>query len=176
MATPLPPSTWPRKRDTPAPPYFPRLNRSRWSSICPILPTPGEGRVITCEYDGFYLVNAYVPNSKGDLSRLPYRYDSWDPAIREYLIDLRAKKPVVYCGDLNVAHQEIDLANPKTNRKNAGFTDEEREGMSNLLAEGFLDTFRHLHPDTTGAYSWWSYRGGASPQCWLADRLFCHLR
>jgi exodeoxyribonuclease-3 len=121
----------------------------------------GEGRVITCEYDGFFLVNAYVPNSKGDLSRLPYRYDSWDPAIREYLIDLRAKKPVVYCGDLNVAHQEIDLANPKTNRKNAGFTDEEREGMSNLLAEGFLDTFRHLHPDTTGAYSWWSYRGGA---------------
>jgi exodeoxyribonuclease-3 len=117
--------------------------------------------VITCEYDGFYLVNAYVPNSKGDLSRLSYRYDSWDPAIREYLIELRAKKPVVYCGDLNVAHQEIDLANPKTNRKNAGFTDEEREGISNLLAEGFLDSFRHLHPEKTDAYSWWSYRAGA---------------
>ena len=89
----------------------------------------GEGRMITCEYDGFYLVNVYVPNSKGDLSRLPYRYDSWDPDLKDYLIELRAKKPVVLCGDLNVAHREIDLANPKSNRKNAGFTDEEREGI-----------------------------------------------
>jgi exodeoxyribonuclease-3 len=121
----------------------------------------GEGRMITCEYDGFYLVNVYVPNSKGDLSRLPYRYDSWDPDLKDYLIELRAKKPVVLCGDLNVAHREIDLANPKSNRKNAGFTDEEREGISNLLAEGFLDTYRHLYPEQTGAYSWWSYRGGA---------------
>ena len=121
----------------------------------------GEGRVITCEYDGFFLVNVYVPNSKGDLSRLPYRYQSWDPDLKDYVIELRAKKPVVLCGDLNVAHREIDLANPKTNRKSAGFTDQEREGISNLLAEGFLDTFRHLHPDQEHAYSWWSYRAGA---------------
>lgn len=121
----------------------------------------GEGRVITCEFDGFYLVNVYVPNSKGDLSRLPYRYDSWDPDLKDYLIELRQAKPVVLCGDLNVAHREIDLANPKTNRRNAGFTDEEREGLSNLLAEGFIDTFRHLHPEKTDAYSWWSYRAGA---------------
>ena len=121
----------------------------------------GEGRAITCEYDGFYLVNVYVPNAKNDLSRLSYRYESWDPDLLSYLINLREKKPVILCGDLNVAHQEIDLANPKTNRKNAGFTDEEREGMSNLLAEGFLDSYRHLYPDQTGAYSWWSYRAGA---------------
>ena len=121
----------------------------------------GEGRAITCEYDGFYLVNVYVPNSKGDLSRLSYRYESWDPDLKDYLIELRAKKPVVLCGDLNVAHREIDLANPKTNRKSAGFTDQEREGISNLLAEGFLDTFRHLYPELENAYSWWSYRGGA---------------
>tara|TARA_B100001093_G_scaffold102796_1_gene95001 strand:- start:1031 stop:1816 length:786 start_codon:yes stop_codon:yes gene_type:complete len=121
----------------------------------------GEGRVITCEYNGFFLVNVYVPNSKNDLSRLSYRYDSWDPDLRDYLLTLRQKKPLVLCGDLNVAHQEIDLANPKNNRKSAGFTDQEREGLSNLLAEGFLDSFRHLHPDKTGAYSWWSYRAGA---------------
>ena len=89
-------------------------------------------------------------NSKGDLSRLPYRYDSWDPDLKDYLIDLRREKPVVLCGDLNAAHREIDLANLKTNRKNAGFTDEEREGLSNLLAEGFLDSFRHLYPDEEG--------------------------
>ena len=121
----------------------------------------GEGRVITCEYNGFFLVNVYVPNSKNDLSRLSYRYDSWDPDLRDYLLTLRQKKPLVICGDLNVAHQEIDLANPKTNRRSAGFTDQEREGLSNLLAEGFLDSFRHLYPDKTGAYSWWSYRAGA---------------
>jgi len=121
----------------------------------------GEGRMITCEYDGFYLVNVYVPNSKNDLSRLSYRYDSWDPDLKDYIISLREKKPVLLCGDLNVAHREIDLANPKTNRRNAGFTDQEREGLSNLLAEGFLDTFRHLYPEKTGAYSWWSYRAGA---------------
>jgi exodeoxyribonuclease-3 len=121
----------------------------------------GEGRVITCEFDGFFLVNVYVPNSKGDLSRLSYRYDSWDPDLKDYLIALRKDKPVVLCGDLNVAHREIDLANPKSNRRNAGFTDEEREGFSNLLAEGFLDSFRHLYPDRENAYSWWSYRSGA---------------
>ncbi|MBG31118.1 MAG: exodeoxyribonuclease III [Opitutae bacterium] len=121
----------------------------------------GEGRVITCEFDDFYVVNVYVPNSKGDLSRLGYRHDSWDPDLRRYLCELRLKKPVTLCGDLNVAHQEIDLANPKSNRRNAGFTDEEREGMNNFLSAGFVDTFRHLHPATTGAYSWWSYRAGA---------------
>jgi exodeoxyribonuclease-3 len=121
----------------------------------------GEGRVITCEYEGFYLVNVYVPNAKNDLSRLEYRYESWDPDLRDYLKDLREAKPVVLCGDLNVAHKEIDLANPKSNQNNAGFTDEEREGMSKLLAEGFLDSYRHLYPDQTGAYSWWSYRAGA---------------
>jgi len=121
----------------------------------------GEGRAITFEFAGFFLVNVYVPNSKGDLSRLPHRYNSWDPDLKDYLIELRQSKPVVLCGDLNVAHREIDLANPKTNRKNAGFTDEEREGLSNLLAEGFLDSFRHLYPDKEGAYSWWSYRAGA---------------
>lgn len=120
-----------------------------------------EGRIITCEYNTFYLVNVYVPNSKNDLSRLDYRYNSWDPDLLSYLLKIAEKKPVVLCGDLNVAHQEIDLANPKSNRKSAGFTDEEREGMSNLLAEGFIDTFRHLYPDLTDAYSWWSYRAGA---------------
>lgn len=121
----------------------------------------GEGRVITFEFDGFYLVNVYVPNSKSDLSRLEYRYDSWDPDLKDYLIKLRESKPVVLCGDLNVAHRKIDLSNPKGNCNNAGFTDEEREGFSNLLAEGFIDTFRHLHPDQEDAYSWWSYRAGA---------------
>ncbi|MDA8990469.1 exodeoxyribonuclease III [Opitutales bacterium] len=121
----------------------------------------GEGRMVTCEYEGFYLVNVYVPNSKNDLSRLGYRYDSWDPDLRNYLLELREKKPVVLCGDLNVAHQNIDLANPSANKRNAGFTDEEREGLTNLLAEGFLDSYRHLYPDQTDAYSWWSYRAGA---------------
>lgn len=124
-------------------------------------PHAGEGRVLTCEFDAHYVVNVYVPNAKGDLSRLGYRRDSWDPDLRAYLCGLREKKPVVLCGDLNVAHEEIDLANPKTNRKNAGFTDEERQGMSNLLAAGFTDTFRLLHPELTRAYSWWSYRAGA---------------
>jgi len=121
----------------------------------------GEGRIITCEFDGFHLVNTYVPNSKGDLSRLGYRHQSWDPALRSYLRELRKTKPVILCGDLNVAHMEIDLANPRTNRMNAGFTDEERDGISKLLQDGFMDTFRHFHPDAADAYSWWSYRAGA---------------
>ena len=121
----------------------------------------GEGRVITCEFDAFYLVNVYVPNAKGDLSRLGYRFNSWDPDLRSHLCALKLKKPVVLCGDLNVAHEEIDLANPKSNRKSAGFTDEEREGMTRLIDAGFVDTFRHLHPNLTSAYSWWSYRAGA---------------
>ena len=120
----------------------------------------GEGRVITAEYPGFYLVTAYSPNAQEGLARLPYRME-WEDAFRAWLTALDAKKPVVVCGDLNVAHQEIDLKNPKPNRGNAGFSDEERAKMTELLAAGFTDTFRFLHPDATGAYSWWSYRYNA---------------
>ena len=116
-----------------------------------------EGRLITLEYEGFYLVCCYTPNAQEALKRLEYRM-SWEDALREYLMELDKKKPVVYCGDLNVAHQEIDLKNPKTNRKNAGFSDEERGKLTTLLDSGFTDTFRHLYPDLEGAYSWWSYR------------------
>lgn len=116
-----------------------------------------EGRVITLEYEGFYLVTCYTPNSQNELARLPYRME-WEDAMLGYLDALKAKKPVVFCGDLNVAHQEIDLKNPKTNRKNAGFTDEEREKFSRLLAHGYVDTFRYFYPDTEQIYSWWSYR------------------
>ena len=116
-----------------------------------------EGRIITAEYDSFYLVTAYVPNSQDGLRRLDYR-QQWDKDLRAYLKELETKKPVVLCGDLNVAHREIDLKNPKTNRKNAGFTDEEREGFQQLLDAGFVDTFRHFYPDRKDIYSWWSYR------------------
>lgn len=119
-----------------------------------------EGRVITAEYDNFYLVTCYTPNSQRELARLEYRM-TWEDAFRAYLLELDAKKPVILCGDLNVAHNEIDLKNPKTNRKNAGFTDEEREKMTELLNAGFTDTFRKLYPDVTDAYSWWSYMGKA---------------
>ncbi len=119
-----------------------------------------EGRVITVEYDGFYLVNVYTPNSKDGLARLPYRME-WEDDFRAYLKGLEKNKPVVLCGDLNVAHEEIDLKNPKTNRKNAGFSDEERGKMTELLNAGFIDTFRHFYPDKTGEYSWWSYRFNA---------------
>lgn len=116
-----------------------------------------EGRVITLEMPNFYLVTCYTPNSQDGLRRLDYRM-TWDEAFRAYLQKLDAVKPVVICGDLNVAHQEIDLKNPKTNRKNAGFTDEEREKFTLLLEAGFVDTFRHFYPNLEGAYSWWSYR------------------
>ncbi|MDE6206346.1 MAG: exodeoxyribonuclease III [Muribaculaceae bacterium] len=119
-----------------------------------------EGRVVTLEYDKFFLVNVYTPNSQDELARLDYRMD-WEAAFREYLLGLDKRKPVIVCGDMNVAHKEIDLANPKTNRRNPGFTDEERGCMSQLLEAGFVDTFRELHPEATGAYSWWSYRGRA---------------
>lgn len=119
-----------------------------------------EGRVITAEYDPFYLVCCYTPNSKDQLLRLDYRM-GWEDDIRDYLMDLDTKKPVILCGDLNVAHQEIDLKNPGPNHRNPGFTDEEREKMTRLLGSGFVDTFRALHPDLTGAYSWWSYRARA---------------
>jgi len=115
-----------------------------------------EGRVITLEFPLFYFVTVYTPNSKRELERLEYRM-KWEDAFREYLLRLDAKKPVIVCGDLNVAHTEIDLKNPKTNRHNAGFTDEERAKFTQLLAAGFTDSFRHLYPDKTGIYSWWSY-------------------
>lgn len=116
-----------------------------------------EGRVITLEMPDFYLVNVYTPNSQDGLKRLDYRM-TWDDDFRKYLSKLDSSKPVIACGDMNVAHEEIDLKNPKTNRKNAGFTDEEREKFTELLSAGFTDTFRHFHPDKEGAYSWWSYR------------------
>ncbi|MFR5263509.1 MAG: exodeoxyribonuclease III [Christensenellales bacterium] len=119
-----------------------------------------EGRTIVCEFEDFYFVTVYTPNSKSELERLDYRMD-WEDAFKEYMLELDKKKPVIICGDLNVAHKEIDLKNPKTNRRNAGFTDEEREKFGKLLDAGFTDTFRHLYPDKEGIYSWWSYRFNA---------------
>ena len=116
-----------------------------------------EGRVITLEMPEFFLVTVYTPNSKDGLLRLEYRME-WEVAFREYLLGLDARKPVIVCGDMNVAHKEIDLKNPSTNRRSAGFTDEERACMTQLLDSGFTDSFRHLYPDLEGAYSWWSYR------------------
>lgn len=115
-----------------------------------------EGRVITLEFEKFYIVNIYTPNSKRELERLDYR-QLWEDEIRAYLLKLKENKPVVMCGDLNVAHEEIDLKNPKTNRKNAGFTDEERAKMTELLNAGFVDTYRYKYPEVEGKYSWWSY-------------------
>ena len=116
-----------------------------------------EGRVITAEFEDFYVVTCYTPNSQNELKRLDYRM-SWEDAFLEYLKGLDAKKPLILCGDLNVAHEEIDLKNPKSNRRNAGFTDEERGKMTALLDAGFTDTFRYFYPDLAGVYSWWSYR------------------
>ena len=116
-----------------------------------------EGRVITLEYPDFYLITVYTPNSQNELARLPYRM-TWEDAFLGYLKHLEETKPVIFCGDLNVAHKEIDLKNPKTNRKNAGFTDEERAKFTDLLDAGFIDTFRYFYPDQTDIYSWWSYR------------------
>ena len=116
-----------------------------------------EGRVITLEFGDYYLVTVYTPNAQEGLVRIDYRM-AWEEAFLAYLKDLEKKKPVIFCGDLNVAHEEIDLKNPKANRGNAGFSDQEREKMSILLNSGFIDTFRYFHPDLEGAYSWWSYR------------------
>jgi exodeoxyribonuclease III len=115
-----------------------------------------EGRAITLEFEQFYLVNVYTPNSQRDLARLGYRL-SWEDKLREYLLELDREKPVILCGDLNVAHNEIDLKNPKPNRGNSGFTDEERSKMTELLSNGFVDSFRHLYPEAEGVYTWWSY-------------------
>ena len=132
-----------------------------------------EGRVITAEYPDFYLVNVYTPNSQRELTRLSDRME-WEDAFLSYLKKLEEKKPVVFCGDLNVAHKEIDLKNPKTNRKNAGFTDEEREKFTRLLDAGFIDTWRYFNPDLEGVYSWWSYRFSARQKNagWRID-YFC---
>lgn len=116
-----------------------------------------EGRVITCEFDDFYYVTCYTPNSQSELARLDYRI-TWEDAFRNYLVELDKNKPVILCGDLNVAHNEIDLKNPKTNRKNAGFSDEERAKFTQLLDAGFIDSFRYFYPNIEGIYSWWSYR------------------
>lgn len=132
-----------------------------------------EGRVITCEYEDFYFVVVYTPNSQTDLKRLEYRM-TWEDAFREYLLNLNKSKPVVVCGDLNVAHKEIDLKNPKTNKKNAGFTDVERGKFTDLLESGFIDTFRYFYPDQEQIYSWWSYRFNArkNNSGWRID-YFC---
>ncbi len=138
-----------------------------------------EGRLITLEYEDFYFVCCYTPNAQSELKRIDYRMQ-WEDDLRAYLLGLDQIKPVIYCGDLNVAHEEIDLKNPKTNRGNAGFSDQERGKMTQLLASGFTDTFRTLHPDLTGAYSWWSYRFHAREKNagWridyfiVSDRLF----
>ncbi|MCI6152711.1 MAG: exodeoxyribonuclease III [Fusobacterium perfoetens] len=119
-----------------------------------------EGRVITLEFEDYYFITVYTPNSKTELERLDYRM-VWEDEFKNYLKNLEKKKPVIFCGDLNVAHKEIDLKNPKANRRNAGFTDEEREKFDNLVNDGFIDTFRYFYPDVTDVYSWWSYRFNA---------------
>ncbi|MCH5313401.1 MAG: exodeoxyribonuclease III [Helicobacter sp.] len=133
-----------------------------------------EGRIIRAEYPHFYLVNVYTPNAKRELERLEYRME-WEDDFRAFVGDLSKYKPVIICGDLNVAHKEIDLKNPKTNRRNAGFTDEERSKMSELLESGFIDTFRHFYPHKEGAYSWWSYMGNARENNtgWRIDYFLC---
>lgn len=132
-----------------------------------------EGRVITAEFADYYVVTCYTPNSQNELARLPYRM-TWEDAFLAHLKELEEKKPVIFCGDLNVAHKEIDLKNPKTNRKNAGFTDEERGKFTDLLAAGFVDTYRYFYPDKVEVYSWWSYRFSARAKNagWRID-YFC---
>ncbi len=141
--------------------------------------TNNEGRVLTCEFEKFFVVTMYTPNSKGDLSRLPLRYKNWDSATLEYMNKLQKKKPVLLCGDLNVAHKEIDLANPKANVKKHGFTPQEREGFDDFVEAGYIDTFRHFYPDVAQKYSWWSHYAksrernvGWRIDYWLASQSF----
>lgn len=136
-----------------------------------------EGRLISAEFKDFWVVTMYTPNSKRELERLDLRHKQWDPAILEHLKELEKTKPVLACGDFNAAHKEIDLANPKQNMQNAGFTPEEREGFDNLIKAGFIDTFRYQHPDETGAYTWWTWRANARARnigwridYWLASK------
>ena len=136
-----------------------------------------EGRAITLEYENFYLVNVYVPNAQNELARIDYRMQ-WEDDLRAYLLSLDAKKPVILCGDMNVAHEEIDLKNPGPNRGAAGFSDQERGKMTELLAAGFTDTFRYLYPDLEGAYTWWSYRANSRERNvgWRIDYFLCSDR
>lgn len=141
-----------------------------------------EGRVVSAEFDAFWVVTVYTPNSKGDLSRLKLRHKQWDPAFLEHIKTLEKSKPVLFSGDLNVAHQEIDLARPKDNVGKHGFTHEEREGFDNILAAGYVDTFRHLHPDTTDAYSWWTHWANARARnvgwridYWVASKQLANM-
>lgn len=139
---------------------------------------PGnEGRLVVLEFDKFFLVNCYTPNAQDELRRIDFRMQ-WEDYLRSYLVQLDQVKPVVYCGDLNVAHQEIDLKNPKTNHQNAGFSDEERGKMTELLSAGFTDSFRYFNPDTIGAYTWWSYRFKAREKNtgWRIDYFICSNR
>jgi exodeoxyribonuclease III len=146
--------------------------------------TNSEGRVLAAEFDDFWVVTVYTPNSKGDLSRLSMRYDQWDKAFLEYIKQLETTKPVVFCGDLNVAHSEIDLANPKPNVGKHGFTNEEREGFDNILAAGFVDTLRHFQPDEPALYTWWTHWANARARNvgWridyflISDALTPHLK
>ncbi|RDU59705.1 exodeoxyribonuclease III [Helicobacter marmotae] len=133
-----------------------------------------EGRIIRAEYEDFYLVNVYTPNAQRGLERLEYRME-WEDDFRAFVLELNKHKPVIICGDLNVAHKEIDLKNPKTNRRNAGFTDEERSKISTLLESGFIDTFRYFYPQLEGAYTWWSYMGKARANNtgWRIDYFLC---
>lgn len=143
-----------------------------WSGIG-IAEHDTEGRVITAEYEDFFVVTVYTPNSQSELRRLSYRVE-WDASFLKYVLELESRKPVVFCGDLNVSHREIDLARPKPNRNNPGFSDAEREGFDNIVNAGFVDTFRHFEPETEGRYSWWSYRAGARAKNigWRLD-YFC---
>ncbi len=136
-----------------------------------------EGRVITLEFPGFYIVTCYTPNSQRELARLSYRME-WEDAFQNYIHTLDGKKPVILCGDLNVAHEEIDLKNPKSNRQNAGFSDEERGKMTDFLKSGFTDTFRHFYPDLAGVYSWWSYmfQARAKNAGWRIDYFLTSAR
>lgn len=136
-----------------------------------------EGRVITCEFEDFYLVCVYTPNSQNELKRLDYRM-TWEDAFRAYLMELDTRKPVIACGDMNVAHEEVDLKNPSTNHMNAGFTDQERGKMTELLESGFTDTFRYLYPEARDAYSWWSFRAAARERNvgWRIDYFICSDR
>ncbi|HCJ11697.1 MAG: exodeoxyribonuclease III [Verrucomicrobia bacterium GWF2_51_19] len=139
---------------------FSKVEPLSWTLGCLAEPEPTEGRVITAEFKDFYLVNVYVPNAQAELTRLPFRM-RWDKEFRAYLCALKAQKGVILCGDLNVAHAEIDLVHPEANHFNAGFTDEERAGFSALLDAGFVDVFRETHPAQKGHYTWWSYRASA---------------
>ena len=145
------------KGGTAGPPFSPRPSLCRSPLESASRSTTTRGRVITLEYPDFYFITVYTPNSQDGLKRLDYRM-KWEDDFLAYVQSLDEKKPVIWCGDLNVAHQEIDLKNPKTNRKNAGFTDEERAKMTHVLESGFIDTFRYFYPDAEGIYSWWSYR------------------